>query len=436
MAIMGGGLSGLSLAFFLQNKKDIEKIYIFEKESEPGGLCRSFDFGERKVDIGPHIFFSKDKATLDFMLSILGENKDIHRRSNRIIYKGNFIQYPFENDLSSLPAEDCEICVDTFIHNPYRKYDSQNMLQFFLKTFGEGITDLYLRPYNEKIWKFDPVFMNTKMVDRIPQPPDEDILRSARGETVDGYLHQLYFYYPKEGATESLIRGLVQQFNEKVTIVTNIDISKIIKERQGWILKAQDKEWHFDKLASCIPVNEFVKLYEKSSKSVLSAAEDLKFNHIMLAMAELINDKAGENYAFMIPDKDVIFHRLSKVDFLGENYSKGRNVAYMMEFTYRDNDYRLNWSEERLCQEFIKGLKQIKFIESSNEVKSMMIRKFPYAYVVYDMKHEKNMKRIRLFFEKEGVFLNGRFGNFEYWNMDRVIKESKILADHIINEEG
>ena len=50
------------------------------------------------------------------------------------------------------------------------------MLQFFLKTFGEGITKTYLQPYNEKIWKYDPSFMDVQMVERIPKPPKEDVM--------------------------------------------------------------------------------------------------------------------------------------------------------------------------------------------------------------------------------------------------------------------
>ena len=119
------------------------------------------------------------------MNELLGENIEKHRRSNRILHKKQFVQYPFENDLSKLPKEDIEYCLNSFLNNPYENYDVQNMLQFFLKTFGEGITNTYLRPYNEKIWKFDPCFMDTQMVERIPNPPKEDIIRSANGETSD-----------------------------------------------------------------------------------------------------------------------------------------------------------------------------------------------------------------------------------------------------------
>jgi UDP-galactopyranose mutase len=48
--------------------------------------------------------------------------------------------------------------------------------------------------------------------------------------------------------------------------------------------------------------------------------------------------------------------------------------------------------------------------------------------VIYDLAHGENTAAIRAYFGKEGVFLNGRFGNFEYLNMDAVVSESCRLA--------
>ncbi|MCR4556009.1 MAG: hypothetical protein K5766_04340 [Alphaproteobacteria bacterium] len=41
------------------------------------------------------------------------------------------------------------------------------------------------------------------------------------------------------------------------------------------------------------------------------------------------------------------------------------------------------------------------------------------------------MDLIKAYFEKQGVFLNGRFGSFEYLNMDAVIQRSKELSERI-----
>ena len=179
--ILGAGISGVSLAYYLQKFKKVKEITILEKEKIPGGLLRSFNCNGIAYDIGPHIIFSKHKDILEKNIKILGKNITKIRRSNKIIFKNRYIKYPFENELSKLPKDKLEYCLHTFLNNPFENYDYNNMLQFFLKIFGEGITKTYLEPYNQKIWKFDPSFMDTQMVERIPKPPKIDIINSARG---------------------------------------------------------------------------------------------------------------------------------------------------------------------------------------------------------------------------------------------------------------
>lgn len=428
--ILGGGLSALSLAFFLQNRKDIDEITLLEKEKSIGGLCRTFEFNGLKYDIGPHIIFSKDKEILDFMNELLANNNEKHRRSNRILHGKKFIQYPFENDLSKLPEKDLSYCVNTFINNPYKKYDAQNMLQFFLKTFGEGITNLYLRPYNEKIWKFDPSFMDTQMVERIPQPAKEDILKSAAGDTVDGYTHQLYFSYPKEGGIEALLTALREKLTDKVKILTNKPIDAVYKTAYGFEVFANGEKFVSDRLISTIPLNTFTFAYRiEKPDEVVQAAKNLRYNSIAIAIINVKTDRSGDNYAFTLADSKIVFHRLSKLDFMGRNYHKNDSVTYMTEVTFRKNDHIDLMSDRELIEKTIDGLKMIGFIDSKNDVNFTVLNRYEHAYVVYDLAHKQNTSLLRDYFEAQGINLNGRFGSFEYPNMDAVIRQSKNLSE-------
>lgn len=431
--ILGGGLSALSLAYFLQNNDKIEKITILEKSDKAGGICRTYEEKGIQYDVGPHIIFSKDKEILDLMNSLLGENNEKHRRSNRIIHKKRFVQYPFENDLSKLPQEDIDYCVNAFVHNPYENYEAKNMLQFFLKTFGEGITNTYLRPYNEKIWKFDPSFMDTQMVERIPKPPKEDILRSAKGETIDGYLHQLYFTYPKNGGTEALINAFISKLTAKVEIITDAEVKKVEKCINGFKILTTAGMYEAENLVSTMPVNELVKIYNSDSKTfdILNTAENLRFNSIAICIVNTKKDYAGDNYAFMVADKNVKFHRLSKLDFMGKGYHIDGTATYMAEITYRKNDLYDKASDDELIKDVIKGLEVIGFIDSSEDVNFTALKRFEYAYVIYDLNHRRNMDKIKDYFSKEKIYLNGRFGSFEYLNMDAIIRQSKNLAQNI-----
>lgn len=430
VTILGGGLSAISLAYFLQEDGQIEEITILEKEDDIGGLCRSIHKDGYTYDIGPHILFSKDKEMLNLMLEVTSETNKL-RRSNQIIHKGKYVQYPFENDLSKLPLEDLNYAVTAFQNNPYENYEAQNMLQFFLKTFGEGITNLYLRPYNEKIWKHDPSFMDTQMVERIPKPTDEEIMRSAAGETVDGYVHQLYFDFPRTGGIEAVVKGFADRLNEKCRILLNQNIESVSKSGNHYSVRTEGEEFISDRVVSTIPVQELTKRYVGAMEKIGTYVQDLKYNSIIIAFVKTKEDLSGNNFAFMIADKQVLFHRISKMDFLGENY-RSDSATYMVEITFRQGDWIDILSRSALEDKIVSGLQEIQFIKKPEDAQFIHITKHQYAYVIYDLNHKSNMDRIREYFGGEGIDLNGRFGNFEYWNMDRILRESKNLAENLL----
>ena len=247
--ILGGGIAGLSLGSFLNSR-----VIILERKESVGGLSRSYTLDGVDYDIGPHIIFSKNQKILDLHTSMIETNQI--RRSNQIVYKGRYIKYPFENDLSKLAPEDRDRCLQEFLHNPYERYDPQNMLQFFLKTFGEGITNTYLHPYNQKIWKFDPSCMDIQMVERIPKPPKEDVIASANGIETEGYTHQLYFHYPKKGGFQSLVDAYAAGVCKRGDVRTGVEILSIKRDGSIWVVKTTQGEVCGNRLVNSIPLHE------------------------------------------------------------------------------------------------------------------------------------------------------------------------------------
>src|SRR3989338_3512804 len=246
IGILGGGIAGLSFAYFLNSKSTI-----LEKESQVGGLGRSFNLNGISYDIGPHIIFSKNKDILNLHTSLIKTNKI--RRSNKIYHKGRLIKYPFENDLASLSQQEIDYCLNEFLNNPHENTGPKNMLQFFLKNFGEGITEIYLKPYNNKIWKFDLELMDTQMVERIPKPPKEDVIKSAKGIPTEGYTHQLYFHYPKRNGYQSLVDAYVKLVKGKAEFVNPVNIRKIRKKGQVWNIETDKGSFQCKTLINTMP---------------------------------------------------------------------------------------------------------------------------------------------------------------------------------------
>src|SRR5215212_3310 len=203
IGILGGGVSGIALAAHLG-----EDVDVLEKRARIGGLCGAIlEDGFTFDAAGPHIMFSKNKEVLNLMISVLGDNVHQNRRDNRIWFKGRLVKYPFENDLASLPKEDNFDCIYGYIVNPRANDTPSNLAEWSYATFGAGISEKYFIPYNKKIWNYEPSKLGLEFVSRIPKPPMEDVLKSSIGIATEGYLHQLYFYYPIEGGFEEIVRG-------------------------------------------------------------------------------------------------------------------------------------------------------------------------------------------------------------------------------------
>ena len=432
IVILGAGISGVSLAHYLQEKKNIKKITILEKEMRPGGLLRSFKYKKIAYDIGPHIIFSKHKEILDKNIKILKNNLIKIKRSNKIIYKGKYIKYPFENELSKLPKKELDYCLNTFLNNPFENFECKNMLQFFLKNFGEGITKTYLEPYNQKIWKFDSCFMDTQMVERIPKPPKKDIIKSARGIKTEGYKHQLYFYYPKKNGIQSLFDNYLNSLDyKKVTLEKNQKIINVRQKNKKIIIKTKNKLVQCDKLISTIPLNEFYKIYKDTPKKIINNSQDLKYNSIIISLVNVKGNVAGNNFAFMVPDKDIIFHRISKLDFLGKNYSIKGTTSFLVEITFKSNDLISKMNNKKIIKSIYFGLKKLNFCKNFSDINFHQVKKFKYAYVIYDLNHRKNVDTILSYFKTKNIYHAGRLGSWEYLNSDQVIYQAKNIVKNL-----
>ena len=59
---------------------------------------------------------------------------------------------------------------------------------------------------------------------------------------------------------------------------------------------------------------------------------------------------------------------------------------------------------------------------SLDQVITTQITRNKFAYVVYDLDYLRNIKIIRDYFDHQGIPLVGRFSQFEYLNMDGIIR--------------
>lgn len=79
-----------------------------------------------------------------------------HQRISYVRCKGLWVPYPFQNNISMLPKEEQVICmsglIDAAMEARVANTKPQNFDEWILRNTGVGIADLFMRPYNFKVW--------------------------------------------------------------------------------------------------------------------------------------------------------------------------------------------------------------------------------------------------------------------------------------------
>ncbi len=428
IGILGGGVSGISLAAHLG-----DNVEVLEKRARIGGLCGSIiDRGFTFDAAGPHIMFSKNKDVLDLMVRVLGDNVHQRRRENKIWFKGRLVKYPFENDLASLPKEDNFDCIYHYIVNPHANDAPSNLAEWSYKTFGEGISDKYFIPYNRKIWNYDPSKLGLEFVSRIPKPPMEDVLKSSIGIPTEGYLHQLYFYYPIEGGYESVVHAFAK--GVKGTIRPSWHVAEVSRQRDQWLVVSKSGERKtFDTLVSTMPIHELLSVWRDAPAEAREAASKLRYNSLINVLLGVRGGDGVPYTALYVPDPAIIFHRLSFPKYFSERNVPQGSWALMAEITANEGDGTWDMTDEQVLQRTIDDLKTMGLIDPA-KIDYRRVVRFQYGYPVYDLDYRKNVTALRDAVAATGLRLLGRFAQFDYINSDVCVERAIALAKTMNDE--
>ena len=177
-----------------------------------------------------------------------------------------------------------------------------NLKEWFYSKFGKGIAEKYLIPYNEKIWKFPVEKMGLNWVERIPDTPVEDIIKSSLGIETEGYTHQLYFYYPKIGGIEAIIKSIEAKIENHIT--RNFEVKKIKKEHDIWVVSNGKIEKTFNRIISTIPIQKLA-LAINAPEEIKTAVRALRYNSLITVMLGINKNKINDLSWLYIPDKNI-----------------------------------------------------------------------------------------------------------------------------------
>ena len=156
IAVIGAGPAGMTAAYELSKQlgTKVTVLDLYEKSDRVGGLSKSIDLWDQRVDLGPHRFFSQDRSINELWLEVVGENYDIVNRQTRIYYKNRFFDYPIKafNALRGLGIFEAMRCVLSYmIERLVPTRDTSTFEGWVTSRFGKRLYTIFFKTYSEKL---------------------------------------------------------------------------------------------------------------------------------------------------------------------------------------------------------------------------------------------------------------------------------------------
>jgi protoporphyrinogen oxidase len=437
IVIVGAGPCGLACARELEALGN-DNFLVVESGDAAGGLAASFlDAQGFTWDRGGHVVFSHFGEFDRLLAEVLEGELLWHDRSSFVYTAGRFIPYPFQNNLHRLTARAAFDCIAGLIRAQLtrRSRPAVNFEEWMSVTFGRGIVDRFMRPYNEKVWAMHPSALSSAwMAERVAVVDWKRALRALlRRQDDRGWGPNTRFAFPRAGGTGEIFRRLAATLGDQRVryreTVTGIDLES------RTITMASSEVLEFGCLVWTGPLDQLVLRAVRAPAAVRRMLPHLRHTSVTVVgigyEAPLRDDRSW----LYFPDPQIPFYRLTNfAKYSPANVPGGqteRYSSYMAEISRSTSAPKPDPAV--LASEVDRWIRQLGLVPVGAPIASTHVDDIPYAYPIPTVGRDRALAVIEPWLERHGVLARGRFGSWRYerGNMDHAVKMGLDAARQI-----
>jgi protoporphyrinogen oxidase len=189
--------------------------------------------------------------------------------------------------------------------------------------------------------------------------------------------------------------------------VYDYEVSKISfnKTTKKWVVNNKEE---YDLIVNTLPLNQICNYIENVPDDVLNYSSTLKYNQVTTMFWETEPTERTWTY---LPEDNTFFHRYIHI---GNFYNPQKN--FTITETVGNKTY----------EEMVENGKKDSFLKTP-----LAYNVSEHAYVVFDQNYDISVKAIKSYLSNLGIKTLGRFGEWEYYNMDICIKKAMDLFESI-----
>lgn len=394
--IIGAGISGLSIAQFLKKENE---VIVLEKDSRPGGLIRCDRVeGSLFHRTGGHVFNTKREDVMQWFWSFFdkeGQFTKAQRNSSVVMSDNKMVPYPIENHAYMLDREDGEkIVADLVEMAKGNSKEPANFEEFLKGRFGNTLYELYFKPYNWKVWRRDLTKVPLSWLEgKLPMPSVAEIIFANIYHVEERQFVHSSFYYPKQGGSQFLADTFARGLNVRY----NTTVESIQKTEKGWDVNGETA----DRIVFCGNIKYLPQMIGNAVdiSSYTDSIENLEYHGTTSVFCEI--DKNPYSWIYQ-PSMEHLSHRI----ICTGNFSESNNAKGKMTGTIEFTD---EISKEEILEQLKKMPYSPKYLTHNYE---------KYTYPIQDKNTRSMIAALKQQLETHGMYLCGRFAEWEYANMD------------------
>lgn len=438
--IIGAGPTGLGAANRLKELGE-DSFLVLEKNDHVGGLSASFrDQAGFTWDIGGHVVFSHYQYFDDLMDDLLGEERLEHERESWVRAADTWVPYPFQNNIRHLPKEARWKCVQGLLPENRPSKQPENFGEWIDHVFGPGIAEVFMRPYNYKVWATPPERMQYSWIgERVSVIDLNKVLENlVLGKDDVAWGPNNTFKFPLRGGTGEIFTRLGNRVKDSIHL--NQDVIEVDWDNKT-VTTAQGVTVHYEHLLSTAPLDLLAGSWLRQRDDVMiNAAADFTRNGVYVAGVGLdTRDHEVNSRCWMyFPESDSPFYRVTNFhNYSPNNVARpGEQLAFMCETSF--SNYKQENLDE-LMDRTVQGLVNTTMLDTrrATDLVSTWDMTVDYGYPVPCLKRDSALQAIQPRLEDKGIYSRGRFGGWKYEvaNMDHSVMQGVEWAQRMVTGE-
>ncbi|MGZ3883610.1 MAG: FAD-dependent oxidoreductase [Bacteroidia bacterium] len=438
VAVIGAGPAGMTAAYELS--KQIGEVDVFEAGDSVGGMSKTIELWNQKVDIGPHRFFSSDTRVNELWLEVVGQDYEMVNRLTRIYYNRRFFHYPIKafNALKNLGIFEAGRCIINYgVEKLFPTKDTSTFEGWVTNRFGKRLYQLFFKTYTEKLWGIPCNVLDADFAaQRIKKFSLGEAMKTALfGNSGKHKTLVDQFAYP-HGGTGMVYTRMAELIKGKGGhIHLKSPIKRVItKNNKACAIELEDgtvKE--YDHIISSMPLSLMVARLPEVPENVKQAANSLKFrNTIIVYLNVKAKNLFPDNWLY-VHSSDLQMGRLTNFrNWVPQLYGKEESTICALEYWCYDEDEFWKLSEEKLIALGKEELKKTGLIKNA-EITAGHVYKIHRCYPVYSTGYKDILKPVEDYLSTvQNLHVIGRYGAFKYNNQDHSILMGKLAAENIL----